>query len=98
MMKKLVFSFLTIFLAFRSQAQHSLSKDEINELVSLAAVYPLQKVFKETAFFEDIDPVADVAAGEHASFQFAVRGTRQIKKLSAAVVQLSKNTDLINSH
>ncbi|HEX4849741.1 MAG TPA: glycoside hydrolase domain-containing protein, partial [Puia sp.] len=67
-------------------------------MISLAAVDPLQKVFKETAFFEDMDAVADVAAGEHASFQFAVRSTRQVRKLSAAVVQLSRNTDLINSH
>lgn len=98
MAKKFLSFLLVLMIVQYSNAQHLFSKDQINEMISLSAVDPLQKVFKETAFFEEIVPVADVARGEHASFQFAVRSTRQVRKLSAEVAQLSKNTDLINSH
>jgi len=47
------------------------------------AVDPLQKIFRETSFFPAIDPSADVARGENASFQFVVRGSGRIQGLRA---------------
>jgi len=47
------------------------------------AVDPLQKVFREASFFPTIDPSADVARGENASFQFVVRGSGRIQGLRA---------------
>jgi len=47
------------------------------------AVDPLQKVFRETSFFPTIEPSADVARGENASFQFVVRGSGRIQGLRA---------------
>lgn len=47
------------------------------------AVDPLQKVFRETAFVPTVEPVADVARGEHASFQFIIRGSGSILNLKA---------------
>ena len=43
-----------------------------NELV-FTYVDPLEKIFKETAFFPDAEAAAHVARGEHATFQFAFR-------------------------
>jgi hypothetical protein len=47
------------------------------------AVDPLEKVFRETAFIPSIEPAADVARGEHASFQFIIRGSGRILNLKA---------------
>ncbi len=88
---------LSVFL-FSAHAQQSLTTQQVNDIITFAAVDPLQKVFKETAFFEDMDPVADVARGEHASFQFALRSTKSIRHLQVSVLQLSRNTDLINKN
>ncbi len=46
-------------------------------------VDPLEKIFRETAVFSPHEAVADVARGEHASFQFAVRATARISDLTA---------------
>jgi len=54
-------------------------KDGMEDIVILVAVDPLQKIFKENAFFEEVDPIADVARGEHASFQFVIRSNSSIK-------------------
>jgi hypothetical protein len=51
--------------------------------VLFEAVDPLQKVFRETAFFPEADPRADVARGEQASFQFVVRATGRVQDLKA---------------
>ena len=74
------------------------SREQLEDMISFEAVDPLQKIFKETAFFDAIEPVADVARGEHASFQFVVRSTRTIRHLSAVVVQLSRNQDLLGKN
>jgi hypothetical protein len=78
--------------------QKKFTEAQLNDVITFVPVDPLQKVFKETAFFEDIDAVADVARGEHASFQFAVRSTKTIKHLSVSVVQLSRNKDLLSKN
>lgn len=53
--------------------------------VSLQYVDPLQKVFKESAFFPDLPAVSNVARGEHATFQFAFRSNVDVKDLHAIV-------------
>jgi hypothetical protein len=53
--------------------------------INLKYVDPLEKVFKETAFFPDKPAVAEVARGEYATFQFAFRSNVPIKDLSAAI-------------
>jgi hypothetical protein len=49
--------------------------------VILESVDPLQKVFPESAYFPEKAAHADVARGEHASFQFVVRSGMAIKNL-----------------
>ncbi len=51
--------------------------------VFFEAIDPLEKVFRETAFFPTVEPVADVARGEQATFQFVVRGTGRVRSLRA---------------
>lgn len=62
----------------------------------LQAVDPLQKIFPEVALFPDLKATADVARGEHATFQFAFRSAMPIEHLTASAVQLSTNHSLIN--
>lgn len=49
--------------------------------ILFAYVDPLDKVFKEMAFFPQKEAVADVARGEHASFQFAFRSFKNVRDL-----------------
>jgi hypothetical protein len=99
-MKKftILFTCIILFLQIARAQKKVFSKSELEDMISFAAVDPLEKIFKETAFFDSISPVADVARGEHASFQFVIRGTKTIHHLSASVIQLSKNTDLFSKN
>ncbi len=67
--------FLTFFVACNRQ--------ESSVLISY--VDPLQKVFPESNYFPDMEARADVARGEHASFQFAVRSNVDIANLRIEV-------------
>jgi glycosyl hydrolase family 123 len=87
-----------IILHFANAQTKSFTKEQLDDIISFDAVDPLQKIFKETAFFDSIEPIADVARGEHASFQFVVRSNRTIHHLSASVTQLSRNIDLISKN
>ncbi|MCK5210940.1 MAG: hypothetical protein KAQ79_23080, partial [Cyclobacteriaceae bacterium] len=65
------------------------SDSRIHEILVFKAVDPLEKVFKETAFFREIESTAHVATGEHATFQFAVRCQESIQSLQLEVEELS---------
>ncbi len=78
-----VLFFLTLFICF------SCSKEA--ELV-FEYVDPLQKVFPESNYFPPQQAHADVARGEHASFQFVVRANTSIKNLRISVTA-PKNGD-----
>ena len=60
--------------------------------VQFEAVDPLQKVFPESNYFAPMDAHADVARGEHASFQFVVRANTDIENLKISV-DTPKNAD-----
>lgn len=60
--------------------------------ITFQAVDPLQKVLRETAFFPSVEPAADVARGEHATFQFVVRGTGFIRGLRAEMERFRSGT------
>ncbi len=88
-----------VYLALSGSAlgqKTSLSPKELDDIITFVPVDPLQKIFKEMAFFNTLDPVADVAQGEHASFQFVVRSVQTITHLQASVTQMSRNTDLLS--
>jgi hypothetical protein len=64
--------------------------------IILVAVDPLMKVFPEVALFPDLKANADVARGEHATFQFAFRSMLPVEHLTASAVQLHSKYLLIN--
>ncbi len=99
-MKKtfLIIAATIISIQFTQAQQKKFTDEQLNDMITIAAVDPLQKVFRETAFFEETEAVADVARGEHASFQFALRSTKTLKHVSASVVQLSRNMDLLSKN
>ncbi|HLF33595.1 MAG TPA: hypothetical protein VI583_05135, partial [Cyclobacteriaceae bacterium] len=80
---------------FISLAFSGCSNEPVGDILQFKMVDPLEKVFKETAFFNEAGPVADVAAGEHASFQFAVRGQENIKRLRLSVVSLKSGENAL---
>lgn len=49
------------------------TKKQIEQQVNFCYVDPLEKIFPETSFFAEDKAHADVARGEHANFQFAIR-------------------------
>jgi hypothetical protein len=62
----------------------------------LEAVDPLQKVFPEVSLFPSLKATADVARGEHATFQYAFRSSFPVEHLTASVTQLDQKYSLIN--
>lgn len=68
--------------------------------MTLQYVDPLQKVFKETAFFPERSALSRVARGEYATFQFALRSNVPVTGLSADVQAASANDQFIahNAH
>src|SRR5512135_370712 len=57
----------------------------LGEVLTVACVDPLQKVFRESSFLPEDRAVADVARGEYATFQFVLRSDRNIRSLAAKV-------------
>ena len=64
--------------------------------ITFTQVDPFLKVFRESNFFPEYDETKEVAAGEHATFQFAVRAALPLKELSAQVTAFTneKGTQL----
>ena len=89
-----IFLFSVVFLLITGCTQYS--EEDLEQELVFKAVDPLEKIFKETAFFRDIDPVAHVARGEHASFQLVVRSQEEfVSDLKLEVLDLSNGTDAL---
>ena len=100
-MSKKVIVILSILICnfFHSSGQKKyVSNKELEDVITLESVDPLEKIFKETAFFDHADPVADVARGETAGFQFVIRSTRNIEKLTASVNQISPENPFMQAN
>lgn len=78
-MKKLICSFLFISLTY------SVSAQEIEDMVSFSQVDPFIKIFRESNFFPEYNETEEVAAGEHATFQFAIRSSVRLQDLTVEV-------------
>ncbi|WP_455673572.1 glycoside hydrolase domain-containing protein [Phocaeicola sp.] len=57
----------------------------VEDQITFTQVDPFLKIFRESNFFPEYNATAEVAAGEHATFQFAVRAGLPLKELSAQV-------------
>lgn len=62
---------------------------QVEDEISFTQVDPFLKIFRESNFFPEFDQPVNVAAGEHATFQFAVRSSKAIKNLTVEVSPLS---------
>jgi hypothetical protein len=91
----LLIAFITVLLFGCSDR---ISDDDLEKELVFKAVDPLEKVFKETAFFREITPVTHVARGEHATFQWAVRSMEEyIDDLKLEVVNLSNDGNVLSN-
>ncbi len=64
--------------------------------VQFEAVDPLTKVFPESNYFAPMEAHADVARGEHASFQFVVRANADIENLKVDLDAPSKGESVLS--
>jgi hypothetical protein len=100
-MRKIIFLCWTCISWYSSPAlaqAYSPANSSLDDIVTLTAVDPLQKIFKENAFFESIEPLAIAARGEHASFQFALRSNQSILHLRVSVTQLNGPGKLLSDN
>jgi len=67
----------------------SIGKKELNELLVLETVDPLEKIFPETEVFKNSPAVSEVARGEHATFQFVLRSNKSIERLAASISEIT---------
>lgn len=79
--------FYLIFIVSLLACNNSVSED-----ISFARVDPFLKIYKESNYFPDFSDTMEVASGEHASFQFAIRSSKPIQDLSISV-EAFKQTD-----
>lgn len=89
-----LFFALMLPLAF-SQCKGPLSGDELGRVLQVTTVDPMEKIFRETSQFAEAGAVADVARGEHASFQVALRAEGFIEGLKATVSTFSDGSNEI---
>lgn len=101
MHKKIVYSLLIILVS--SSFVHSQTimlpgnGDEKIDGITLQYVDPLQKVFPETNIFPYQKPaIANVARGEHATFQFVLRSPTFISDCKPSIKQTKSAYSLIN--
>jgi len=88
-LKSSLFSIIIIFYA-------GCSRPDVNEILIFKSVDPLQKVFKETAFFNETEATAHVARGEHATLQFVVRCQQNVTSLKLEVSALQNGDNIIS--
>lgn len=86
---KRVFYFLSFLLGCMSCSVSSPVEDEI----SFSQVDPFLKVFRESAYFPEFNEPVEVAASEHASFQFVVRSGKPLTDLSVEVSSFKNEKD-----
>jgi len=75
-------------LALAGCAQVRIKTEDIPGRLVFQPVDPLDKIFRETAFFSRAEAAADVARGETATFQFVVRSSGVLHDLKAEADEL----------
>ena len=73
-----------------------ISEEELNKILVFQSVDPLEKIFKETAFFNVREPLAHAARGEHATFQFVIRPQVRITSLHSTVTPMTNGRDTLS--
>jgi hypothetical protein len=98
-LKVMLSMILTVSLSFiYTGCSVGIPEEELEQKLIFKPVDPLEKVFKETAFLREITPIAHVARGEHATFQWIVRSTENyINDLKLEVRNLSHDSNALSN-
>jgi len=56
----------------------TLSSFDVSDIISVTRVDPLRKVFPENVAFREMKGAVEVAAGEHAVFQYTVHSSVEV--------------------
>ena len=84
-----------ILILLTAGCSSTLSPKEVEEVVVIQQVDPLERIFRETSVFKAGEPAAQVARGEHATFQFAIRSQKNISGLHCKVAALRSDADTL---
>jgi hypothetical protein len=88
---------LVFSLVLLTSCGDNFTEEELQQELVFKSVDPLEKIFKETAFFRETEPVVHVARGEHASFQWVVRSQEEfVSDLKLEVVDLSSESNTLS--
>lgn len=80
------------FLAFAaalSLGSYSLCAQNVEDFITFERVDPFSKILKESNYFPSFSDTVEVAKGEYATFQFAVRSALPLKNLQFSVSPFS---------
>ena len=84
-MKKSLVLLLPLFCMLFISSGNALAQKKAEKQIIFEYVDPLKKVFPETSYFPSEKATADVARGEHASFQFVLRSGLPMESVSVTV-------------
>ncbi len=73
-----------------------LSQKDLEDVVVIQQVDPLEKIFRETSVFKNTEAVVPVARGEHATFQFAIRSQKNVSDLRCKIASLHSDQDTLS--
>ena len=84
-MKKTLF-ILAVVLSLSSHVSYA---QKVEDFITFGQVDPLSRIFKESNYFPEFSETLEVAKGECATFQFAVRSALPLKNLQFSVSSFS---------
>lgn len=68
---------------------------ELDDILVVRSVDPLEKIFKETSVFNVREPLAHAARGEHATIQYVVRPQYAVSTLTCTAGPLTSGSDTL---
>lgn len=84
-MTKSIFLLLSLLYVIIINSGNALAQKKVEKQIIFEYVDPLRKVFPETSYFPSEKAAANVARGEHASFQFVLRSGLPMENVSVTV-------------
>lgn len=89
------FWFVTLAALFFEACDTSIPEGELDEILVVRSVDPLEKIFKETSVFNVREPLAHAARGEHATIQYVVRPQHTVSSLTCSARPLTSGSDTL---
>lgn len=89
------FSCVMFAALFFVSCDNTIPEKELDAILTVRSVDPLEKIFKETSVFNAREPLAHVARGEHATIQYVVRPQCAVSSLTAQAGPLINGADTL---